>query len=118
MPSQYDKLGSLLNKALKDENIPQYEQYKSQNNKKDVEKKIHSVNKIIHYLKFFNINHENFSLENLKQEYHSLLKEYHPDSNKDYINKQNISSAKIQEIKDSYKKIIEWYKSEGYKYFN
>ena len=118
MTSQYEKLGSLLNKALEEEVIPQYCNKNSNKKQEDVEKIIQCVNKIIHHLKLFNINHENFSLENLKQEYHSLLKEYHPDSNKNYINKQNISSEKIQEIKDSYKKIIEWYELEGYKYFN
>ena len=89
MPSQYDKLGSLLSEALKEEKIPQYS------------KKNH-----------------NFSTKLLKQQYHALLKEYHPDSNKEYNSKQNISSIKINEIKNAYTEIIKWYDSEGYEYFD
>ena len=114
MPSQYDKLGSLLNEALKEEKIPQY----SKKNTNNEQKIIQSVNKIIHFLNIFNINHHNFSTKLLKRQYHALLKEYHPDSNKEYNSKQNISSIKINEIKNAYTEIIKWYDSEGYEYFD
>ena len=53
MTSQYDKLGSLLNEALKEEKIPQF----NQKNTNSEQKSIQSVNKIIHLLNIFNINH-------------------------------------------------------------
>ena len=114
MTSQYDKLGSLLNEALKEEKIPQFNQKNTNNEQKSIQ----SVNKIIHLLDIFNINHDNFSTILLKQQYHALLKKYHPDSNKEYISKQNISSIKINKIKNAYEKILKWYNSEGYKYFD
>lgn len=115
MNSQFDKLGKLLNEAIKKGDIPQKNTYKNNQSEYILRQ---SVYKIRQYIKVFNIKEEEFSLNLVKEKYHELLKEYHPDTNIQYQNNQKISSEKILELKNAYNKIIEWYNKEGYLYFD
>ena len=60
---------------------------------------------IIKCLEIFNFNDE-FSEKELKKRYKELVKKYHPDLNKDYLNKDK----NIKEINKSYSKLIKFLK--------
>ena len=107
MTSQYDKLGSLLNEALKEEKIPQFNQKNTNNEQKSIQ----SVNKIIHLLDIFNINHDNFSTILLKQQYHALLKKYHPDRFANDEKKQKEATEITSSITTAFNRIKTWYET-------
>ncbi|MBD22855.1 MAG: hypothetical protein CL572_04245 [Alphaproteobacteria bacterium] len=77
--------------------------------KKKHKQKIPKVKKysaeIIKCLEIFNFNDE-FSEKELKKRYKELVKKYHPDLNKDYLNKDK----NIKEINKSYSKLIKFLK--------
>ena len=62
-------------------------------------------NEIENSLRIFGLDSES-GQDNLKKTYKELVKKYHPDLNKDYLNKE----TKIKEINRAYKVLLKFYK--------
>lgn len=115
MPDMYDKLGELLNEALKSGKIPQEEKKPL----KESEAGSQTQNESLKQIKLpklvqlaaatLGLNWP-FSLSEVKKQYHGLLKQTHPDTN--YLHVQK-NAHSIDDLKAAYEILCLWCKKKS-----
>lgn len=135
MENQFDRIGDILSETLKNGEIPdEYknwnpahkiklkktdgceealnhkpEQDENQNekNQEQPEKINYSrIYTIVPELHILGIKPENLSKEGVKKAYHTAVKSVHPDTNRSFIENHRESALKIKQIRDAYKKVM------------